>query len=390
MKNILFITEHNPFGHFTGGQQRTHLIFDALQRLGHIHLFCITDEEPPALLKTDHYTIHHFGPNTDIPSKLHWSRRLFAAFNPYHLYPLNADFSRRVRELMDTIRFDIIFVRYIPPIFICGLLRTRGLVIDVDDIPHHYYWSLFKSRQSPFFQRILNLMYAVHVYLFSRIIFKNARLMFYSNPLQTKGERSTLLPNIPFKTISKKSLSHTRNLPRVFFVGSFSYLPNVNGMNHFIEQLWPVIKEEVPEASLEIAGRITDSTLRERWSSVPGVSVRGLVEDLDDSYHSARVVIVPIYEGAGTHIKILEAMHYHKACVLTGFASRGFEELLQNGKNVVIAKSDRDFIEGVVCLLKDVTLAHETGKSAYEAVAGKFSRSDFNKKIKVALNMPAG
>jgi len=164
MMNILFIAESNPFGHYSGGQQRTNLVFNALQQIGHVHLFCISNEDPPSVRQTGSYTVQFFGPNTVRPARLHWSRKLIAAFNPYHLYPLNEDFHNRIQELMRKIEFDIVFIRYLPPVFICGLYRTRGLVIDVDDIPHHYYWSLFKSPQVHPLLRLLNLIYVVYVY----------------------------------------------------------------------------------------------------------------------------------------------------------------------------------------------------------------------------------
>jgi hypothetical protein len=52
LKQILYITEHNPFGFANGAQQRSNLIFRALQKAGHVHLFCISEELPPEVHNT--------------------------------------------------------------------------------------------------------------------------------------------------------------------------------------------------------------------------------------------------------------------------------------------------------------------------------------------------
>jgi hypothetical protein len=52
LKQILYITEHNPFGVAIGAQQRSNLIFRALQKAGHVHLFCISKELPPEVHNT--------------------------------------------------------------------------------------------------------------------------------------------------------------------------------------------------------------------------------------------------------------------------------------------------------------------------------------------------
>ena len=51
-----------------------------------------------------------------------------------------------------------------------------------------------------------------------------------------------------------------------------------------------------------------DEALRARLAAVEGVEVLGLVADLPGALAAARAVVVPIWEGGGTRLKVLEAL----------------------------------------------------------------------------------
>ena len=71
-----------------------------------------------------------------------------------------------------------------------------------------------------------------------------------------------------------------------------------------------------------------DDALRMRLSHVEGVEVLGLVADLPGALAAARAVIVPIWEGGGTRLKVLEALAAGRPVVGTslGVGGVGFED----------------------------------------------------------------
>jgi glycosyltransferase involved in cell wall biosynthesis len=80
--------------------------------------------------------------------------------------------------------------------------------------------------------------------------------------------------------------------------------PNWRGLSWFLCEVWPLIRAQLPSATLVIAGHLhTDHDDLEG----PGVRLIGAVEDLQPLYDSARVFLAPIRFAAGVPIKILEA-----------------------------------------------------------------------------------
>jgi len=100
--------------------------------------------------------------------------------------------------------------------------------------------------------------------------------------------------------------------PRVTFVGTLSWHPNVLGLDWFCSAVWPLIRSRLPDATLEIAGSGlgTDASgaavPRPAWR-VPGVTTLGFVPDLRDLYERSAVTVAPIHTGSGVRMKLIEA-----------------------------------------------------------------------------------
>ncbi len=106
--------------------------------------------------------------------------------------------------------------------------------------------------------------------------------------------------------------------PVVLFVGN-RYGPNTNGVRHFITDAWPIVRARVPDAVLEVVGSVG----RDFTDQPEGVSILGVVPDIDEAYARAAVVINPIDTGTGVSIKMVEALSACRAVVSTGTGSRG-------------------------------------------------------------------
>jgi glycosyltransferase involved in cell wall biosynthesis len=94
--------------------------------------------------------------------------------------------------------------------------------------------------------------------------------------------------------------------PRMIMLGNYEYPPNRLGAEFFLDQVWPIISAEYPNAEVTFAGHRAEA-VRHYAHPPPLVTFPGLVEDLDELYRGARMVICPILTGGGTRVKILEA-----------------------------------------------------------------------------------
>jgi glycosyltransferase involved in cell wall biosynthesis len=104
---------------------------------------------------------------------------------------------------------------------------------------------------------------------------------------------------------------------RVLFVGTGSFQPNERGIAWFVTEVMPRLREQMPVA-FDVVG-----TPPNRPVEADGVVYRGRVPDLAPWYEQAHVVVVPLFEGAGTRLKVLEAAAYGRPMVSTGFGPEG-------------------------------------------------------------------
>ena len=80
-----------------------------------------------------------------------------------------------------------------------------------------------------------------------------------------------------------------------------------------------------------------NAALRDRLSAHEGVDVLGLVADLPATLAAARVVVVPIWEGGGTRLKVLEALAAGRAVVSTALGASGIG--FQDGRHGLLAET---------------------------------------------------
>ncbi|MBO7392970.1 MAG: glycosyltransferase, partial [Abditibacteriota bacterium] len=135
--------------------------------------------------------------------------------------------------------------------------------------------------------------------------------------------------------------------------------------------IYPLIAEKMPEAVLEITGK-TEGVNLEGIKDRPGIRLTGYVDDIREELAKAAVCVVPLREGGGSRLKILEAMAAGVPVVSTSVGAEGIE--VTRGKNILIADTPKDFAEAVISLTNNDTLADNLAKAAKEFVSTNYSR----------------
>ena len=156
------------------------------------------------------------------------------------------------------------------------------------------------------------------------------------------------------------------NADIVLFVGS-SAAPNVDGIKWFIDYCWPTIRQRRPDAVLNIAGSVCSGLAR-----VPaGTRLLNVVENLDDLYAEASVVISPLRAGSGLKIKFIEALSKGKAVVATTTTLQGVADIMDGC--AVISDSAPVFATKVVELLGDDAMRLELGTKGLSVISRHFA-----------------
>lgn len=157
----------------------------------------------------------------------------------------------------------------------------------------------------------------------------------------------------------------------LIFTGSMDWLPNEDSMTHFLENILPLVRAQVPTVTVQIVGRRPSRKLQSLVSRQSGVTLTGRVEDVRPYLARAALSIVPLRIGGGTRLKIFEAMAMAKPVVSTALGAEGLP--VQNGLNILLGDGPADFAASVVDLLKNPSKAHAIGVSARRLVEENFA-----------------
>ena len=93
----------------------------------------------------------------------------------------------------------------------------------------------------------------------------------------------------------------------IVFVGAMDYFANVDGVLYFYKEIFPLIKEKIPEIEFYIVGSNPSREIQ-RLNNEPGVTVTGYVKDIRLYLSKASVCVVPLRIARGIQNKVLEAM----------------------------------------------------------------------------------
>lgn len=164
-----------------------------------------------------------------------------------------------------------------------------------------------------------------------------------------------------------------RRLHEIVFTGSMDWMPNEDGIEWFCDAVLPLIRRQVPDASLAIVGRNPTARIRSLASRIAGVEVTGTVPDVRPYLERAGVLIVPLRIGGGTRLKIYEGMAMARPTVSTTIGAEGLPVSHQD--ELLIADQPAAFADAVVSLLRDPVAAAALGDRAAARVRRDFSWS---------------
>lgn len=159
---------------------------------------------------------------------------------------------------------------------------------------------------------------------------------------------------------------------RLVFIGPEQHLPNKNGLAWFLDNCWEKLDEQY---ALDIVGCWSDST-KIKWSkNYRNISFKGYVDDLKASLKGA-VMIVPIFEGSGIRMKILEAAQMGVPFVSTSIGNMGL--CFENNLHCCIA----DSVDGFVAAIRKLESPDERKKianNAFDIVQKNYSIENLRK-----------
>jgi glycosyltransferase involved in cell wall biosynthesis len=157
----------------------------------------------------------------------------------------------------------------------------------------------------------------------------------------------------------------------IVYFGLLSTVPNIDGVIHFVRDIWPRIAAAHPQARFKIIGGRPPPALLALAG--PRVELTGFVPDLRPHLAAAAAVVVPLRLGGGTRLKIVEAMAMGKAIVSTTLGAEGIEAV--PGRDLLIEDEPAAFAEAVSRLLAEPAIAARIGQSARQLAVESYAWS---------------
>jgi sugar transferase (PEP-CTERM/EpsH1 system associated) len=147
---------------------------------------------------------------------------------------------------------------------------------------------------------------------------------------------------------------------RLVFVGVLNYRPNVDGITRFCREVWPMVLERYPQATLEVVGRKPSAEVR-KLALLSGVRVAADVPDVRPFLATAQVVITPLRIARGQQNKVLEALAMARPVIASSPVLRGLDA--EPDRDVLQADSPSEWLDAISTLFEDVGLRERLGRA---------------------------
>jgi glycosyltransferase involved in cell wall biosynthesis len=303
------------------------------------------------------------------------------------VYSPNPQASARLDSVLADGRHDIVVGRYLRPTVAAGALRHRPVVLDIDDLDFAIWESRLDSpAASPRIRR------RAHRAAGRLRAIVDDRLASCRHVWVTKPEDreriphvpSSVLPNIPFIAdggVLPRPCAPGTGSRSLLMVASLAYPVNVRAVDRFLDVVWPQIRSRQAQATFRIVGSGMTQRQRSRWNLVEGVAPVGYVDNLLDEYERCLFTVVPVFEGGGTKIKVLESLLHGRTCVVTEHAHRGYASVLPHGGALLVAADENELATHCLELLDEPAKAAALAAFGGDVVRERYTYDRFSRTV---------
>lgn len=138
----------------------------------------------------------------------------------------------------------------------------------------------------------------------------------------------------------------------LLYFGGVTRAANRQGLERFLEEIYPRVKAAVPAATLTIRSEPPPRALSTVAANDPSITFRPTEADISEDLARATAAVVPLWVGSGIKIKILTALAYGLPVVTTPVGAEGIPA--EDGAEIVVAETPEAFAAALTKLLTDV------------------------------------
>ncbi len=157
---------------------------------------------------------------------------------------------------------------------------------------------------------------------------------------------------------------------RLIFTGNLSYSPNQDAIRHFVEEVWPLVRQHDANCEFHIVGAQPPRWIRD-LDGIKNIRVHANVPSMADHLRQATLAVMPLRAASGIQNKVLEAMASGVPCVVTESAAAGMRGIV--GTHFALAQTAKDFAREILQLLDNPDLRRRMAEAARQLVMQRYS-----------------
>jgi glycosyltransferase involved in cell wall biosynthesis len=155
--------------------------------------------------------------------------------------------------------------------------------------------------------------------------------------------------------------------------------PNWDSVLWLKKEIWPLIRIQIPKASLHIYGAYPSHKVFQLHAPNDGFYINGRANDVGEVMKKARVCLAPLRFGAGLKGKLADAMMFGAPNVTTSIGAEAMKKKLS--WSGMIAETPEEISKAAVKLYTDETLWNKSQQNGIKIINTFFSKSELKNKL---------
>lgn len=158
-------------------------------------------------------------------------------------------------------------------------------------------------------------------------------------------------------------------------IGNFRHAPNWDAVQYLEDEIWPQIRQQLPEAELHVYGAYPHTKAQALHQPDEGFYIEGRAEKAETVVKKARVLLAPLRFGAGLKGKLIEAMQCGTPSVTTGIGAEGISGKMEWPG--AVADDPGDIASAAVELYTDKATWQRARQKGVQIINQRFDREKF-------------
>ena len=383
---ILFISMELPYPDKSGGSKYAWQKIKQLAKENEIYLVSFNEKNETIDKKEyEKYVKEYYF----FPRKKNWAKIILQIFKPYSLTSrVSVEMKRTIKKLLNDKKIDLILIDSIHMYYnIEDINKKMPIYLTQQNIEYKLFETISKTSTSKIKKMIYKIealkLRKIEKNLYKKNIFDG--YIFISNEDMKnyfkeigKVNATCIYPSIDLRKKVEKDIVQ-ENI--IVFSAKMSYEPNITAVHWFVNEIFPIILKEIPDAKFYIVGKDPTEDIK-NLNNNKNIIVTGMVDNVQEYLLKAKIVVIPLLSGGGIKLKLFDALETKNIVITT---SKGVEgTCFENMRDLFIEDEPIKFAKRCIENLKNPNL--DIANNGYKTLCENYDFNIIQNKLQNFIN----